>query len=68
MDTENHGELLIKIDTKLKILLDNFDKHTEDENKKFERANNRLDRLERVYYIGIGAVGLGSYIVGKVFK
>ena len=47
-------DLLTQIDTKLTILLDNFDKHMADDKVTFEKHDNRISRLEKVYWVGIG--------------
>ena len=47
-------DLLNQIDTKLTILLNNFDKHMVDDKAIFEKHDNRIGKLERIYWIGIG--------------
>jgi len=48
--------LLTQIDTKLTILLDNFDKHCEDDRHNFEKHDNRLKAMERVHWMWGGVV------------
>ena len=47
-------DLLNQIDTKLTILLENFDKHMVDDKATFEKHDSRIGRLEKVYWVGIG--------------
>lgn len=55
--------LLTQIDTKLTILLDNFDKHVLEDKITFEKHDKRLGNLEKIYAIGIGAIVVFEFVI-----
>lgn len=62
-DIEEQKRLLVEINTKLTILLASFDKHVEEDKNMFKIFDNRIRNLERVYWLGIGAIVMIEFIV-----
>ena len=54
-DKEDH-DLLTQIDTKLTILLDNFDKHLQEDKEIFKVHDGRIKKLEQIMWAGIGII------------
>ena len=56
MENQSDHDLLNQIDTKLTIMLDNFDKHTEDDKTVFKDHDRRIRRTENVIYMCSGII------------
>ena len=61
-------DLLTQIDTKLTILLDNFDKHIEEDKVNFKSLNDKTNGLQMKFGIGIGMFIAADYLLRFFLK